>query len=451
MTMTAREEFVQWFRNSSPYINAHRGKIFVVSFGGETVADGRFANLAQDCALLHGLGIHLVLVHGVRPQVEQRLNAMDIELRYHRGLRLTDAAALACVKEAVGAVRVEIEALLSMGLAHSPMAGARIRVTSGNFVVAKPLGVRDGVDFGHTGEVRRVDADSIHQQLRDGNVVLLSPLGYSPTGDVFNLSAEEVATATAIALQANKLILLMEEPLRRLSDGMPILQITSDEARAAIARGNLFKPEWEPHILAACEASSAGVDRAHLVDRHVDGAMLLELYTRDGIGTLVSETPYEEMRTATIHDVGGILDLISPLQQSGVLVTRSRERLEMDIDDYLVIDRDGLVIGCAALHVYPEDKTGELACLAVHPNYRNERRGERLLAAVEERANSTPLEAIFALTTRSMHWFLEHGFEQSSLEALPAERRPSYSQARNSKILVKNLTPSTRTPHAAIA
>jgi amino-acid N-acetyltransferase len=451
MTMTAREEFVQWFRNSSPYINAHRGKIFVVSFGGETVADGRFASLAQDCALLHGLGIHLVLVHGVRPQVEQRLKSRGIELRYHQGLRLTDAPALACVKEAVGAVRVEIEALLSMGLAHSPMAGARIRVTSGNFVIAKPVGVRDGVDYGHTGEVRRVDADSIRQHLHQGNVVLLSPLGYSPTGEVFNLSAEEVATATAVALRANKLLLMMDEPLRRLTDGVPIPQITSEEARTAVTRGDLFKPEWVPHVLAACDACTAGVERAHLLDRHVDGAILLELYTRDGIGTLVSETPYEEMRTATIHDVGGILDLIAPLQQSGVLVTRSRERLEMDIEDYLVIDRDGLIIGCAALHVYPEDKSGELACLAVHPSYRSERRGERLLAAVEERAVAAPLEVIFALTTRSMHWFLEHGFEQSSLEALPAERRPTYSQTRNSKILVKNLTPTTRTAHAAVA
>ena len=451
MTAPDRQRFVQWFRNSSPYINAHRGKIFVVSFGGETVADGRFASIAQDCALLHSLGVQLILVHGVRPQVEQRLKARGVELRYHQGLRLTDIAALACVKEAVGAVRVEIEALLSMGRAHSPMAGARIRVTSGNFVLAKPVGVRDGVDFGHTGEVRRIDADSIRQQLGNGNVVLLSPLGYSPTGDVFNLSAEDVATATAGAVQANKLLLLMEEPLRCLTDGAPVSQITSDEARAAVVRGGVFSTDLATHVLAACDACSAGVERAHLLDRHIDGAMLLELYTRDGIGTLVSETPYEEMRHATLHDVAGILDLITPLQQGGILIARSRERLEMEIQDYLVIDRDGLVIGCAALHAFPERQTGELACLAVHPDYRNERRGERLLAAVEQLAVKRQLDTIFALTTRSMHWFLEHGFEQSSLDALPAERRPTYSQTRNSKILVKNLTPTARTDHAAVA
>lgn len=432
------------FRDSSPYINAHRGKVFVISFGGETVADGRFSSLAQDCALLHSLGVKLVLVHGVRPQVEARLTAQGAALRYHRGLRLTDEAALTCVKDAVGAVRVEIEALLSMGLAHSPMAGARIRVTSGNFVIAKPLGVRDGIDFGYTGEVRRIDAESIREQLDHGNIVLLSPLGYSPTGDVFNLSAEEVATATASTLHADKLLLLMEEPLRRLQDGAPIQQITSEEARALIQDGETFSNALIPHVLAACDACSTGVERAHLLDRHVDGAMLLELYTRDGIGTLVSEAPYEGMRRATLHDVGGILDLIVPLQQSGILVSRSRERLEMEIQDYLVIDRDGLVIGCAALHVFPDHRSGELACLAVHPDYRNERRGERLLEAIEEHAADLRLQRVFALTTRSSHWFLERGFQPASVDVLPPERRLTHSPTRNSKILVKAPDDPTR-------
>ncbi len=439
MNPSTSQQFVRWFRDSSPYINAHRGKIFVISFGGEIVADGRFFSLAQDCALLHSLGVRLVLVHGVRPQVERRLKARGAELRYHQGLRLTDDAALACVKEAVGTVRVDIEAQLSMGLAHSPMAGARLRVTAGNFVVAKPLGVRDGVDFGHTGEVRRIDADSIRQQLESGTMVLLSPLGYSPTGDVFNLSAEEVATATASALKADKLMLLMEQPLRRLTDAAPIHQITSEEARAMIRDGGVFGTELVPHVLAACDACNAGVGRAHLLDRHIDGALLLELFTRDGVGTLVSEAPYEAMRRATLGDIGGILDLISPLERSGILVSRSRERLEMEIDDYLVIDRDSLVIGCSALHVFAQDRIGELACLAVHPAYRNEQRGERLLQAIEQRARELQLNRLFALTTRTSHWFLERGFQPASLDELPSERRLGYSTRRNSKVLVKHL------------
>lgn len=440
MSQISPSHFVRWFRDSSPYINAHRGKIFVVSFGGETVADGLFASLAHDFALLNNLGVRLVLVHGIRPQVEQRVKAVGASLRYHQGLRLTDDAALTCVKEAAGSVRVEIEALLSMGIANSPMAGAGIRVTSGNFVVAKPVGVRDGVDFGHTGEVRRIDAESIRHHLEAGNVVLLSPLGYSPTGEVFNLSAEEVATATAVALQAHKLLLLMEQPLCDLAaGGFPIQQITTHDAETLLANPGAIADSLVPHLQAACTACNAGVERAHLLDRHIDGAVLLELFTRDGVGTLVSETSYEEMRSATLNDIGGILDLIGPLETSGILVSRSREGLEMEIDDYLVIDRDGLVIGCSALHVFPEEQTGELACLAVHPNYRSARRGERLLHAIEERASSLGLRQIFALTTRASHWFLERGFESTSVDRLPLQRQLTYSPRRNSKVLIKPL------------
>ena len=451
MSQNTPTQFVRWFRDSSPYINAHHGKIFVVSFGGETLADGLFCNLVHDFALLNSLGVKLVLVHGTRPQVEERLQARGASLRYHQGLRLTDDDALICVKEAAGTVRVDIEALLSMGLANSPMSGAGIRVASGNFVVAKPLGVRDGIDFGHTGEVRRIKADSIRQHLDAGNVVLLSPLGYSPTGEVFNLSAEEVATATAIALGAHKLLLLMEQPLCRLADQSPLRQVTTHEARDLTAQGAITE-SLIPHVLAACEACRAGVDRAHLLDRRIDGAILLELFTRDGIGTLVSEAPYEEMRPARISDVGGILDLVGPLEKSGILVNRSKERLEMEIDDYLVIDRDGLVIGCSALHVFPQERTGELACLAVHPGYRNERRGERLLQAVEERARSLQLKQLVALTTRTSHWFLERGFESAPVDVLPFARQLTYSPRRNSKVLIKQLndpsTPGERGPHA---
>lgn len=432
-------QFVRWFRDSSPYIDAHRGKTFVVSFGGETVADGIFSDLAHDFALLSRLGVRLVLVHGIRPQIEQRLQDRGASLRYHQGLRLTDDVALTCVQEAAGSARVEIEALLSMGVANSPMAGTAIRVTSGNFVIAKPLGVRDGVDFGHTGEVRRIDAESISKHLDAGSVVLLSPLGYSPTGEIFNLSAEEVATATAIALKAHKLLLLMEQPLRQGVQDTPIQQITTRDADALMAVPGAVPESLRPHLLAACTACRAGVERAHLLDRHIDGAMLLELFTRDGVGTLVSEAPYEEMRAATILDVGGILDLIGPLEKSGTLVSRSRERLEMEIDDYLVIDRDGLVIACAALHVFPTERIGELACLAVHPNYRDERRGERLLQAIEERACNLQLQQIFALTTRTSHWFLERGFTAASLASLPPERQLTYNRQRNSKALIKPL------------
>ncbi|MDD5034307.1 MAG: amino-acid N-acetyltransferase [Methylococcaceae bacterium] len=434
--------FVRWFRDSSPYIHAHRGRTFVVSFGGEALADGLFSSLVHDFALLNGVGIRLVLVHGARPQVEQRLQARGSQLRYVNGLRVTDATALECVKEAVGTVRVEIEALLSMGLANSPMAGARIRVATGNFVIAKPLGVHDGVDFGHTGKVRRVDEEGIRSKLDQGDVVLLSPIGYSPTGEVFNLSAEEVATAAAIALHADKLLLLTEQDCVNLLDSNPLRQLTTREADGLLETENALADEVIPHLKAAVVACRRGVQRAHLLNRRIDGTLLLELFTRDGVGTLVSLSPFEEMRQADIGDVGGILELIKPLEEMGVLTKRSREFLEMEIDDFSVIERDGAILGCAALHVFPQEAMGELACLALHPDYRGDRRGERLMEYLEAKALNLGLKKLFVLTTQTTHWFREHGYEPAGIADLPLSRQAQYNHQRNSKILVKTIADS---------
>ncbi len=411
-----------------------------MSFGGEAVAADGFPNVIHDFAILNGLGVRLVLVHGIRPQIDARLNSRGVEARYFKGLRITDKVALECVKEAAGTVRVEIEALLSQGLANSPMAGARIRVASGNFVVAKPVGVRDGVDFQHTGEVRRIDVDGIRGALDRGDIVLLSAIGYSPTGEVFNLNAEQVATAAAIALRADKLLLLTEQDCVSSSDGNLIRQLTTGEAEALLKdEGALTSKEVVPHLKAAITACREGVQRAHLIDRHIDGAVLLELFTRDGIGTLISQTPFETMRPAKVQDVTGVLDLIAPLEQAGVLVPRSRERLETDIDDFVVIERDGLIIGCAALHVFRKERMGELACLALHNDYRGEKRGERLLEYLEAKARSLHLDRLFALTTQTSHWFRERGFEPASPDDLPEPRRTSYNPQRASKVLIKPL------------
>jgi len=431
--------FVRWFRDSTPYIHAHRGRTFVVSFGGEALADGLFADLVHDFALLNSLGVRLVLVHGARPQVERRLRERGFEMRYVNGLRVTDEAALECVKEAAGTVRVEIEALLSMGLANSPMSGVRIRVASGNFVVAKPLGVREGVDFGHTGEVRRIDAEGIRGKLGQGDVVLVSPIGYSPTGEVFNLGAEEVATSVAVALHADKLLLLTEEACVNLKDSTPYRQLTTEEAEALLQDGSALSDEAARHLKAAANACRHGVRRAHLLDRHIDGAVLLELFTRDGVGTLVSRSPFEILRQADIKDVGGIIELIRPLESQGLLVRRSREHLEMEITDYSVIERDGMIVGCAALHPYPQESMGELACLALREDCRGGNQGKRLLQHLEDKARRLGLGKLFALTTQTIHWFREQGFDLAKVADLPKARQARYNPQRNSKILVKEL------------
>lgn len=433
------QTFVRWFRDSSPYINAFRGRIFVITFGGEVIAEEQFASMVHDIALLNSLGVRLVLVNGARPQIEQRLDERGAKMHYVNGLRITDKAALACVKEAAGAVRVEIEALLSMGLANSPMAGAQIRVASGNFVTAQPLGIREGVDYQHTGEVRRIDTDAVQRQLDEGAIVLLSPLGYSPTGEVFNLSAEDVATAAAIELEADKLIYLVDGPGLQMDDDTLIRELSLDDAETFLDENPHLPEALSRALYSALYACDEGVSRAHLIDRHQDGSLLLELFTRDGIGTLISAASYEDVRQAEIDDVGGILELLAPLETEGVLVRRSRERLETEISHFTVVERDGTIIACAALYPFAKEGVGELACMAVHNEYRNEGRGEQLLDYVQRQALGLSITQLFVLTTRTAHWFQERGFSTATLDELPVERQQLYNYQRLSKVFIKQL------------
>ncbi|MBK1644295.1 amino-acid N-acetyltransferase [Thiocapsa imhoffii] len=439
-----RDPFVDWIRLATPYIHAHRGRTFVIAFGGEAVADPEFPELVHDVALLHGLGIRLVLVHGARPQIETRLAARGAQLRYVNGLRVTDRTALACVKEAAGVVRVEIEALLSLGLANSPMAGVRIPVVSGNFITARPLGVLDGVDYAHTGAVRRVDRPMLRAVLDQGAVALMPPLGYSPTGEVFNLSAADVARSAAVALGAEKLIFLVEQPLTvaKPDAGEPALlgsNLLVRDVEAQLANTIGISEELAQCLRAGAEACRNGIRRVHLVPRQRSGALLRELFTPDGSGTLISSEPYEDLRPARIDDVTGILELLHPLEQHGILVRRSRERLETEIDRFVLTERDGLITACAALYPDPSEGMAELACLAVHPDYRAGGRGDRLLAHMEDVARTMGIARLFVLTTQTAHWFRERGFEPASIDALPMQRQTLYNFQRNSKVFIKTI------------
>ena len=439
---STNRDYIKWFRNSAPYINAHRGKTFVLMFGGEAVEHANFATIIHDIALLNSLGVRLVLVHGARPQIEARCALRQITPQFHKDLRVTDAATLECVKDAAGSLRAQIEALLSMGLANSPMHGAQMRVTSGNFVIARPLGIHDGVDFHNTGEVRRVDAEGINRQLQQGSIVLLSAIGYSPTGEVFNLAYEDIATQTAVALKADKLI-AFNEPVGLLDANNELVRFAELRHIKPLLAGYLSRESKSQHfsgiLRAAVQSIEHGVKRSHLISYAEDGALLQELFTRDGAGTLITEDQYEQIRTATIDDVGGILEIIAPLEAKGNLVKRSRELLETEITQFTVIDRDGMVVACAALYPYPEQKSGEIACVATHADYLGADRGERLLAALEQKAAQLGLEKVFVLTTRTAHWFQEQGFVEAELEQLPPKKQALYNYQRNSKVFVKEI------------
>jgi len=444
MSLKDTTHFVHWFRSAAPYIHGFRGKTFVIAFGGELVADGGFVQLAHDVNLLNSLGVRLVLVHGVRPQVEARLIENGAAFRYVNGLRVTDDAALACVKEAAGTVRVEIEALLSLGIANTPMAGADIRVASGNFVTAKPIGVIEGEDLLHTGEVRKIDAAAIRRRLDQHDIVLLSPIGYSPTGEIFNLSLEDVATQAAVELAADKLIFLID------TEGVPAKgraihnTLTVNEARQILEQAGRGRTRKLPEDVTYClpctiTACTQGVKRAHFISRHRDGALLSELFTREGVGTLITPAPLETLRAATIDDVGGILGLIEPLERDGILVWRSRERLEMEIERFLVLESDNVIAGCVALYPFPEEQAAELACLVVSSEFRGRGFGDRLLAEAEKRGKKAGFKQLFVLTTRTEHWFEERGFVDSSPDHLPQSKQALYNYKRRSKVLQKKL------------
>ncbi|MEO8152328.1 MAG: amino-acid N-acetyltransferase [Rhizobacter sp.] len=446
MSLVFPHTFVPWFRAVAPYIHAHRGKTFVVAIAGELVAAGKLATFAQDLAILHAMGIKLVLVHGFRPQVEEQLQAKGHISRFSHGMRITDAVALDCAQEAAGQMRYEIEAAFSQGLPNTPMAHAQIRVVSGNFITARPVGILGGVDFQHTGLVRKIDAAGIRKAVDFGALVMLSPFGFSPTGEAFNLSMEDVAASAADALQADKLIYVTEVKGIPLDPADPESEIDTELALAdakklLAALPNPVQPTdtafYLQHAVKACEA---GVERVHIVPFSVDGSVLMESFTHDGVGTMIVDEKLESLREATADDIGGILQLIEPFESNGTLVKRDRTEIERDIDHYTVIEHDGVIFGCAALYPYPESRTAEMSALTVSPNVQGQGDGERILKRVEQRAKASGLDSIFVLTTQTMHWFLKRGFAQVDPDWLPEARKRKYNWDRRSQVLVKKLT-----------
>lgn len=432
-------QFVAWVRGAAPYVHAFRGKTFVIAFGGEVAAGVRAQSLAYDCNMLVALGIRLVLVHGARPQIDEEMARRGLEPRYHEGLRVTDAAALECVKAAMGVTRIEVEAQLSQGLPNTPMAGSYIRVTGGNFITARPVGVVDGVDYQYTGAVRKIIAEEINADLDQQNVVLISPLGVSPAGEIFNLSMEEVAETVAVALKAEKLVYLCDAPGLLDADGQLIDSVTADEAERMFMAGQGLTEDLHLYLPCAVHAVRHGVGRVHLIDHDKDGGLLLEFFTHAGVGTVVSRDPLFRLREATVEDVADLVALITPMEQDGTLVRRGRELLEQEIERFTLVEHDGVLVGCAALYPFSDERTAELACLAVATDYRRSGLGDQLLKRIELRARRQQLERLFVLTTRTAHWFRERGFSEIGPENLPRQKREMYNYSRRSKVFAKSL------------
>ena len=442
MVKERKTELVEGFRHSVPYINTHRGKTFVIMLGGEAIEHENFSSIVNDIGLLHSLGIRLVVVYGARPQIDANLAAHHHEPLYHKNIRVTDAKTLELVKQAAGTLQLDITARLSMSLNNTPLQGAHINVVSGNFIIAQPLGVDDGVDYCHSGRIRRIDEDAIHRQLDSGAIVLMGPVAVSVTGESFNLTSEEIATQLAIKLKAEKMIGFCSSQGVTNDDGDIVSELFPNEAQARVEaqeeKGD-YNSGTVRFLRGAVKACRSGVRRCHLISYQEDGALLQELFSRDGIGTQIVMESAEQLRRATINDIGGILELIRPLEQQGILVRRSREQLEMEIDKFTIIQRDNTTIACAALYPFPEEKIGEMACVAVHPDYRSSSRGEVLLERIAAQAKQSGLSKLFVLTTRSIHWFQERGFTPVDIDLLPESKKQLYNYQRKSKVLMADL------------
>ncbi len=420
---------IDFLREAAPYIHKHRGKIFVIAFAGEVIICEEFSQLIEDIAILSALGTQIVLVHGARPQVDKNLQELNHEIQVIDDMRVTDEVTLQTAKETIGALRVEIENQLSHALSTPPIVNESLGVLSGNFVTAQPLGIHHGTDYQHTGTVRKINAKLIQQLTDAGSIVLLSPLGFSPSGEAFNLRYEDVASFTAKSLQADKLVFIHADA------ATPTLDVDLQQLDSFIEAN----PEQKRLLSHIKTAMNDGVERVHLVSTESKDGLLLELYTRDGIGTMFNASQYEIIRQATIKDVSGIIDLIEPLEDKGALIKRSREQLELEIDQFSLIERDEKIIGCAALYPIPYTNMGELACLAVHPDYKGGERGDRLLKRISQEAMNQYMNQLLVLTTQSIDWFKERGFKPGVVEDLPEQKKALYNYQRKSKILLKDL------------
>ncbi len=438
-TASNSTDSIAWFREASPYIHAHRGKTMVLCLPASMVAPERIDTLVADLILLSHLGLQLVLCFGLRSELDAQLTSSDQSASVVDDRRITTDAALTALLQSAGDVRARLEAQLSQGLPNTPMSGTHLSVCSGNFISAQPYGIHNGVDYLHTGTVRHVNAPTINSLLESGQLVVLPPIGYSPTGDIFNVKTEEIASEAAIALNADKLVYFVDQ-LPVDEAGTVIRQASSIEMNAAAL--NTDNKKIVNTLNCSVQSCKRGVARVHLVESNKPDALLKELFTRDGGGTLVTAGLWESIRQAQIQDVGGIIKLIEPMQQNGSLVTRSREQLELDIDSFMVCERDGMIVACAALFIPSDNADGyaQIACVATHEDYQGAGRADKLLLALEKRARTANITRILLLSTRAAHWFIQRGFNEVGVDTLPASQQSLYNAQRNSKVFEKLLT-----------
>jgi amino-acid N-acetyltransferase len=421
------------------YIPRFREKTFIVSIDGAVVTDENFANILLDVAVLRSLNIRVVIVHGAAAQIKALADEQKIKPSDLHGAGITDAATLRLALTAANRLTHEILEGLSAN---------DLRAVCTNGIIAHPTGILQGVDHLFTGKVEKVDVDLFQTLLAQGIIPVVPPLGFDGDGKTYRVNSDHVAVALADALKATKLIYITT--LDGLyHQGNLIRQMLASDLDQILAQK---KPDIPPdqlskaaHAAAACRA---GVPRVHIINGRVDEGLLAEVFSNEGIGTLIYANEYQQVRRAMKKDVRAITQLTKTAVASDELVKRTRANIEKQLGDYYIFEIDKNPVACVALHVYPEDHKGELAFLYVSPSHENQGIGRKMIQFVETKARELGLQELIALSTQAFTYFQSKaGFVEGTPDDLPALRREKYDQSgRNSKVLIKKLKPETAPP-----
>lgn len=414
------------------YVPRFREKIFVVSVDGEIAASPNFANILLDLAVLRSLSVRVVLVHGASHQIQVAAEKAGVAPSNTDGTGITDAATL------------ELSIDASMRLTHEILEGLAsvdLRAAYANAVIAHPAGILGGVDQGHTGRIERIDAKCLHMLLHEGIIPVVAPLGFDGEGHTYRVNSDHAAAELAEALQASKVIYLSADTKLPGGSALP-RQLGIAEAEDLLKkRKNGEAPNLYSKIDYGAKACRQGVPRIHILDGTVNEALLEEVFSNEGIGTMIYSNEYQQIRKIFKKDVRSVMSLIRQSMDNEELVRRTRAEILDQMQDYWVLEIDGKLVGCVALHAYPDDGCGELACLYVHKDHENEGHGRKLMAFTENLARDKGLKQLVALSTQAYKYLqLKGGFRESTPDILPAGRRKKYeSGGRQSKVLLKDL------------
>ncbi len=425
-------EDIRVLREALPYITRFSGEIFIVKFGGEALEGNNFIQVLPDIALLHSVGIRIILVHGANPQIEAMSKVYGQKSKKRKGIRITDEKTMTIVQQACSSVTQKILASFS-ALNKTKYS---IKGFVGNVVKAKPMGVIDGTDFQFTGEVESIETETLLKVLDDNFIPVLPPLGVDDFGTLYNINADTLAVEVAIALQARKILFLTN--VDGVMEGNELVpELTPQQARELLKKKNVVTGGMIPKLEACITSCENGVRRAHLLNYNKEGVVLLEVLSQHGQGTMINANPYKNIRKAIIADVESIMILTKPLMDSGVLLKRTWEEYEAGIHEFVVFEKDSLVSGCGALRVFRDRQSAEIYCMAIDEKVQDRGYATEIIEYLENQAREKGVKNLFTLSAKIHEWFLQRGFTYTSEKKLPPDRHVDSS--RKSKVLKKVL------------